>query len=93
MSSCSNCNIQNSNPSIGEIGTKTRRDRTNKVDVTKRYNPAALLNSNLNTNTTTAVAKALGNACGFGKEIVSLEAGSKIGEKTMQSKVGAVECP
>jgi C1A family cysteine protease len=61
MSSCSNCNIQNSNPSIGEIGAKTRRDRTNKADVTKRYNPAALLNSNLNTNTTTAVAKALGN--------------------------------
>ena len=61
MSSCSNCNIQNSNPSIGEIGTKTRKDRFKKEDVTKRYNPAALLNSNLNTNTSTSIKSALGN--------------------------------
>lgn len=61
MSSCSNCNIQNSNPSIGEIGTKTRKDRFKKADVTKRYNPAALLNSNLNTNTSTSIKSALGN--------------------------------
>lgn len=61
MSSCSNCNIQNSNPSIGEIGTKTRKDRFKKEDVTKRYNPASLLNSNLNTNTSTSIKSALGN--------------------------------
>jgi C1A family cysteine protease len=64
--SCSNCNIQNSNPSIGENTTKTRKDRANKVDITKRYNPAALLNSNLNTNTSSSISSVINVASQVG---------------------------
>ena len=76
--SCSNCNIQNSNPSIGEIGTKLRRENKNKITVTSRYNPAALLNSNLNTNTSTSITKALGN--------VQTQIGSVDSKATTQKK-------
>lgn len=78
MSSCSNCNIQNSNPSIGEIGSKTRKDRLKKDDVTKRYNPASLLNSNLNTNTSSSIKSALGN--------VQTQIGSIDNKETTQKK-------
>lgn len=48
--SCSNCNIQNSNPSINTNTTNQASHDSNTVVIQKRYNPGALLNTNLNTN-------------------------------------------
>ena len=49
-SSCSNCNIQNSNPSINNNSTSSGTNNPDKITIQKRYNPGLLLNTNLNTN-------------------------------------------
>ena len=47
---CSNCNIQNSNPSITNNSTNNQTHDSNAIVIQKRYNPGLLLNANLNTN-------------------------------------------
>ena len=47
---CTNCNIQNSNPSISNNASMLGFHDPNKIIILKRYNPGALLNTNLNTN-------------------------------------------
>jgi cathepsin B len=49
-SSCSNCNIQNSNPSIDNNSTSSGSNNPDRITIQKRYNPGLLLNTNLNTN-------------------------------------------
>lgn len=49
-SSCSNCNIQNSNPSINNNSTLSGTNNPDRITIQKRYNPGLLLNTNLNTN-------------------------------------------
>jgi len=53
---CSNCNIQNSNPSITDNTSTNTSVDSNKAASQKRYNPGALLNANVNTNTNSAIA-------------------------------------
>jgi cathepsin B len=47
---CVNCNIQNSNPSIIDNSSNNSSSDKNKVVINKRYNPGALLNANVSTN-------------------------------------------
>ena len=47
---CSNCNIQNSNPSITNNSTNNQTNDSNAIVIQRRYNPGLLLNANLNTN-------------------------------------------
>jgi len=53
---CSNCNIQNSNPSITDNTSTNTSVDSNKAASQKRYNPGALLNANVNTNTNSAIS-------------------------------------
>lgn len=58
--SCSNCNIQNSNPSITDNTGNNSNSDSNKVIKQNRYNPGALLNANVSTNSAIAAVQTIG---------------------------------
>jgi C1A family cysteine protease len=54
---CTNCNIQNSNPSINNNAANNNQGNDpNKINIQKRYNPGASPGSSVNSSTSSAIA-------------------------------------